>query len=64
MSQKIADFNSKTKWNEANQFDMIRPKKLNNVEYWQIKSNKLFDLDQKSRIKTNSYSFLLFVNVQ
>ena len=34
---------------------MIRPKKFNNVKYWQIKTNKLFGLDRQSRIKTNNY---------
>ena len=36
---------------------MIRHNKSNNVEYQRIKTNKLFGLDRKSRIKTNNYSF-------
>ena len=35
---------------------MICRKKLNNVEYWQIKTNIYFGLYLKSQFKTNSYS--------
>ena len=41
---------------------MLHHKKLNNVQYRQIKTNKLFYLDWKSRFKTNNYSnFYLFM---
>ena len=33
--------------------------KLNNVEYRQIKRNKLFGLDRKCQFKTNNYLFFI-----
>ena len=36
---------------------MIRHKELNNVEYQQIKINKLFGLDWINQLKNNYYSF-------
>ena len=42
---------------------MICHKKLNNVEYPQIKTNKLFGFDWKSQFKMNHYFiFLLFMS--
>ena len=42
---------------------MICHKHLNNFEYQQIKKNKLFGFDGKSRYKTNYYSiFYLFMS--
>ena len=32
---------------------------MNNVKHWQIKIIKLFDLDQKSLFKMNSYNVFL-----
>ena len=44
---------------------MICPKKLNNLEYQWIKTNKLFGLDQKSQIKMHKYIvfYLLLSNI-
>ena len=41
---------------------MIRHKKLNNFEYQQIKSIKLFGLDHNSQFKTNNCFFYLFMS--
>ena len=41
---------------------MICHNKPNNVEYQQIKMNKLFGLDQKIQFKKNNYLFFLFMS--
>ena len=41
---------------------MIFPKPTNNVEYYQIKTNKLLGLDRKSQIKRSNNLDFGFVN--
>ena len=43
---------------------MICHKKMNNVDYWQIKISKLIVLDQKSQIKRINYSDLVLADVK